>query len=707
MTTNQQLNSVNFNGVNGEAHGGSIFSFRIESNGIESPPKYIVSVVYPPRNSGNPPVAALNTTATISVGSGPLGGAGAKLFGISYEDNPEYSAAHYTYLDGSSFLDTVYVGINYRHGVCARSTYCGSIADGMIILGGEIQGVEEEKECINCEDQVEKAVAQVAALSCDNKDSGYSINDFVSACDGKIQGANLLLSRLEGSPLSYTGTLREVLSSICSDAGCTFMPDYSGGVKIIDGSLGIGIDDSSVAGNPGIKKRTSESSRDGTYNQSGSTFSLKPTRSLSQTRENYTQFTLEPVNAALTLDVQLGAIAMRGPMWRDHICRQAGLYSRLGFYGGLYSVNPTAGSFQNNMSALADCMQDSSLLDLVSQGFTYWNLTRFSDELKNYYINAESAAVQEYGILYKASITRPASTEEKNCISNEFRKITTSEFYPDIDAGGFWRKNISAKDIAPSKIDDLGSYYAPVIVPLIGELAEKYSQCTNNSNSSAFGGDFTNAAFVAWQTVPGVAVQSSSCLHPDEELKHAVNQKDTYCALPCEDQQQDACQILNQSCSKGAAGIFQGSEDNKGYCLGGIVLPSTSKFWGWYKKTDDMSKSVAGELKINDKLVDPNTNIIPKLSANGTQSVRYSLTDLSAGGSNGSVSSFYALSESRTYEIVGECVPDINPSLKSWSMSIDGNGIFTNISYQNRPPIPSKQDTSMSKISPKKILLRS
>ena len=89
---NQQLNSVNFNGVNGEAHGGSIFSFRIESNGIESPPKYIVSVVYPPRNSGNPPVVALNTTATISVGSGPLGGAGAKLFGISYEDNPEYSA---------------------------------------------------------------------------------------------------------------------------------------------------------------------------------------------------------------------------------------------------------------------------------------------------------------------------------------------------------------------------------------------------------------------------------------------------------------------------------------------------------------------------------------------------------------------------------------------------------------------------------------
>jgi hypothetical protein len=120
-----------------------------------------------------------------------------------------------------------------------------------------------------------------------------------------------------------------------------------------------------------------------------------------------------------------------------------------------------------------------------------------------------------------------------------------------------------------------------------------------------------------------------------------------------------------------------------------------------------MSKSVAGELKINDTLVDPNKNIIPKLSANGTQSVRYSLTDLSAGGSSGSVSSFYAVSESRTYEIVGECVPAMHPSLKSWSMSIDGNGVFTNISYQNRPPIPSKQDTSMSKISPKKILLRS
>lgn len=701
---NQQLNSVIFNGANGQAYGGSIFSFRIESNGIESPPRYVVSVVYAPDASITK--VALNTTANISFGNMSLGGGQVKLFGVSYEDNPEYTAAHFTYLDGSSFLDTVYVGINYRHGVCARSTYCGSIENGMIILGGEIQGVEEEKECINCEDQVEKAVAQVAALSCDNKDSGYSINDFISACGGRIQQSSLLL-RLEGSPLSYTGTLREVLSSICSDAGCTFMPDYLGGIKIIDGSTGVEIDDSSVSSKPGIKKRTSESSRDGTYNQSGSTFSLKPTRSLSQTRENYTQFTLQPVNAAITLDVQLGAIAMRGPMWRDHICRQAGLYSRLGFYGGLYSVNPTAGFLQNNMSDLADCMQDSSLLDLIAQGYTYWHLTRFSDELKSYYINAESNAVQEYGVLYKASIRKPASTEEKNCISNEFRKVTTSEFYPDIDAGGFWRKNISAKDIAPSKIDDLGSYYAPVVVPLIGELAEKYAQCTDNYNNSMFGQSFTNAAFVAWQTVPGVAVQSSSCLHPDEELKHAINQKDTYCALPCEDQQQDACQILNQSCSKGAAGIFQGSESNIGYCLGGIVLPSTSTFWGWYKKTDDMSKSLAGELKINNTLVDPNTNIIPKLSANGTQSVRYSLTDLSAGGSSGSVSSFYAVSESRTYEIVGECVPDMHPSLKSWSMSIDGNGVFTNISYQNRPPVPSKQDTSMSKISPKKILLRS
>ena len=704
--TNQKLNSIIFNGVEGEAFGGSIFSFRIESNGIESPPKYIVSVVYPPTASSRNPAAELNAAATITVGGNGLGGS-MKLFGVSYEDNPEYTTAHFTYLDGSSFLDTTYVGINYRHGVCARSTYCGSIEKGMIILGGEIQGVEEEKECINCEDQVEKIVGQVAALSCDNKDSGYSVDDFIAACKNHIIDISLL-SRAGDATLSYTGTLREVLSSICSDAGATFMTDYKGKVKIIDGSQGIQINDAGLANDPNVKKRTYESSRDGTYKQYGSSFSLKPTRSLSQTRENYTQFTLQPVNAALTLDVQLGAISMRGPMWRDQICRQEGLYSRLGFYGGLYSVNPTAGAFQNNMSALADCMQDSSLLDLVNQGFTYWNLTRFSDELKNYYINAESAAIQEYGILYKASITRPASTEEKNCISNEFRKITTSEFYPDIDAGGFWRKNISAKDISPSKIDDLGSYYAPVIVPLIGELAEKYSQCTNNYNSSAFGGDFTNAAFVAWKSnVPGVSVQSSSCLHPDEELKRAVNQKDTYCLLPCEDQQQDACQILNQSCSKGAAGIFQGSEGNIGYCLGGIVLPSTSTFWGWYKKTDDMSKSVAGELKINGALVDPNKDIIPELDRGDVQSLRYSLTDLSAGGGNAQVSSFHAISENRTYEIIGEYVPTIDPSLKSWSMSIDGNGVFTNISYQNRPPIPSKQDTSISKVTPRKILLRS
>lgn len=697
--TVQKLSSIVFNGAKGEAYGGNIYNFKIENNGIESPASYIVSVAYPP----NTPLGgfSLDSSATISI-KDILIATNLKLFSATTEKTPEYTAVHLKYVDKSDFLDKTYVGLNYRHGYCPSRVCKGPFT----LLGGNVVETEAEKECIDCADKlvISKGVAQLQ--TCETSDAGYSVTDFIQAFP-EIENIGLL-ARAGTDVLSYTGTLREVLSSICSDAGASFMVNYRGSVIIIDGSNGISIEDQDAARNPNLKKTTEEISKEGSYVQNGSTFSIKPTSNISQTRENYTQFTLSPVNTTVTTDVILGLVGMRGPAWRDAACLSAGLYHRLGFYNGLYSVNPGAGMYQNNMKELADCMQDSSLLDLVSQGYNQWHLTRFSDEIKNYYINLESQAANDYGTLYRANIAIPATNGSRNCIEGDFRKVTSYEVYPDVQPDGTWRKGVGPRDIATNQLGDLDSYNAPVVVPLVGELAEKYSVCIRRM-SGGFLSDMTNAAFVGFKPTTRVIIEEGRCIHPDEELKKPIKQVDSFCVLPCEENAQDLCDQLNIPCSKGSAGIVQGSESNVGVCVGGIVLPSASIFYGWIKQTDDMSKTKVGEFKINNQS-NFEGSIIPSFGAgrDGVQSVRFSLVD--ASNNPNAVppkSSFFAQSIKRTYEIIGEFVPALHPSLSSWNISIDSNGMHTTVSYQNRPPLVSKQDQSLSKTTTKKILLRS
>jgi hypothetical protein len=696
--TVQKLSSIVFNGTKGEAYGGNIYNFRIESNGIESPASYIVSVAYSSdRFLGR---FSLGSFATISIKDIVIA-ANLKLFSATTEKTPEYTAVHLKYVDQSDFLDKTYIGLNYRHGYC-ESRVCKN--SSFVLLGGNVVETELEKECIDCSDKlvVSKGIAELQ--TCSTSDAGYTVEDFIAAFP-EIENIGFL-GRAGTDILSYTGTLREVLSSICSDAGASFMVNYRGSVIIIDGSNGIEIADADASKNVNLKKTTEEISLEGTYAQDGGTFSIKPTSNLSQTRENYTQFILAPVNATVTQDVILGLVGMRGPGWRDAACLTHNLYHRLGFYNGLYSVNPGAGIEQNNMIDLANCMQDSSLLDLVSQGYTRWHLTRFSDEIKNYYINLESQAANDYGTLYRANIAIPPTNGSRSCLPGDFRKVTSYEVYPDVKPDRTWRKGIGPRDITATELGDLDSYNAPVVVPLVGELAEKYAMCIKRM-SGGFLSDMTNAVFIGFKSTTRVDIEIGSCIHPDEELKKPIKQVDSFCVLPCEEDTQDICNKLNKPCSRGSAGIVQGSQSNIGTCIGGIVLPSASIYYGWIKQTDDMSKAKPGEFKINGN-TRFDTRIIPNISANNVQSVRYSLVD--ASNNPNAVppkASFFAQSTKRTYEIIGEFVPALHPSLSSWNISIDSNGMHTTVSYQNRPPLVSKQDQSLSKTASKKILLRS
>ncbi|NBP14242.1 hypothetical protein EBU95_07560 [bacterium] len=688
----QKLKSIIFNGVEGKAYGGNIYSFKIENNGIESPAKFIISVAYPPNEAK---LITLGTRANIETEFFTFRGA-SSLFSCTLEKNPEYDSLHLTYYDASYILDKIYVGINYRHGTCETTSCFGTVT----LLGGEVTNIAQEKECLNCQNNIEKFSTPVSAIPCDNKDAGYTIGDFITAFNGYINNLGIL-GRIGNDTLSYTGTLREVLSNLCSDAGASFICNYlTGEVDVIDASMGIEINDEDTASNNNIKKITVEESLEGTYAHFKSSFKITPTSIFSQQREKYKQIILTPQSTVLTEDVILGAVSQKSPERRDAYCRAVGYYDRIGIYGGLFSPDPEGGIYQNTINRLADCMQDSSLLDLVDQGFTYWQLSNYSDDLKNYYMERESRALSEYGTLYRSNVI-PRIVDERTCISNKFRSVTTNEYYPDIDPDGYWRKSLSAQDLFPNENADLNGYYTPVIVPLVGELLEKYSLCVRSGLIGLR--DFTNAAFIGWKFArTNIRPNIGGCKHPDEEEKKPIQEEDkTYCQLPCEESAKDPCEILNNECSIGPAGIFQGSDTSDTTCIDGIALPTAARFWGWSKETQDISKTREGSLEVGERF--------PNSIGGEYQSIRYTLQDLSNGDNDsGSIpAGVFGKSITKNYELIGEFVPIMHPSLRSWSVSIDGNGVMTNVSYQNRPPTPSKQDTTVSKVAIRKISLRS
>lgn len=701
----QKLKSIIFNGVEGQAYGGNIYSFKIENNGIESPSKFMISVAYPPKKAIPIP---LGTTARIETGIISFKNI-SSLFSCTIEQNPEYDSMHLTYHDASFILDKIYIGLNYRHGQCPDTTdeygnkirvrHCG---DGIVLLGGEIPNMVSEKECLDCSNNIKKADTPSVTTPCDNKDVGYIVQDFIEAFP-YIEDINIL-GKAGGDPMSYTGTLREVLSNICSDAGASFICDYAtGSIKIIDASRGIEISDKDTAANPNIKKITVESSLEGTYGHYKSGFKINPTNIFSQQRENYKQITLTPENSVLSTDVILGAVAIKSPERRDAYCRSHGLYYRIGIYGSLYPPDPYGGIYQSSIKRLADCMQDSSLIDLHNQGFTYWHLSNYSDDLKNYYMNRESLALSEYGSVFRSSVI-PKIEDDKTCIAEKFRSITSNQYYPDIAPDGTWRKSMGTKDLFPNEDPGLNGYYTPVIVPLVGDLLEKYLLCVQSGLIGLR--DLTNAALIGWKfAYSNIAPNVGPCKHPEEELaKPLEERKDAFCKLPCEEESKDPCQILNSECSKGPGGIYQGSSFDMTTCIDGVALPVAAPYFGWVKTTQDVSKTREGELEIGQRFP-------PYIDAN-VQSIRYTLLDASGTSTNiqnigGFSTSVFKESITKTYEIVGEFVPIIHPSLRSWNINIDGNGLITTISYQNRPPTPSKQETTIPKISSKKVSLRS
>lgn len=708
----QGIPEISVNGIKGKFAGGWIYNYDLSIGYSEEPNKLNLSMVLEDnkKNFDIPGIDLKQNTFTISFGSSTFIG---YLYSSRIEINSSEKILHCTFVDKSIILDQVYVGLNHRF------TFGEEGAQYHILIGEEVEvsnNQSEKKEkvrCISCS-TLEEVVVETPKgdPSCDNTDDSkgkydiqYRFSDLVKEISRFVPFDYISITDGWGS---YTGTLREVLSSWGSDRGFTFFYDFQlGKLSFIDLAMGIPISIPSNINSLKIKSYTNELTAEGSYVQGVGTFTSqgesensdesnakRSTRIYNFTKETYTQLNLKYIGPAWSADAELGLLGSADSESRDNYCAALGLYTRVGWKSPFgYMINLAAYRVRN----FAEIIGDSNLLALASEPWAQIIYTEVNEALKEYYMNRERVALDSYGKLYQVQgAVPPVNRTDVECVGSSFRKITTYEWYPPFNDLGRWMKDTGTSSVG--QIPDLWSK-ADTVYSLEGDTEAAFRQYFTEVGTSSPGR--MAIVFVGASTffVPYCCSPNTS-----EEVLHNPNTQPWQhnCPLQCENAA-DPCDAYLQ-CSSNPYNVQQGITSNGSYGAGNVVAPAIGDFVGWHKKNEEYTKIFPGN-STSDQINFQNKGSIP--DGRNAATVRYLLVDTSNGGEpsgGGGAGSQQIIN----YEFIG--LPDgilLEPrrGLSSLSINLSSNGLFSKVTFQSRPNPPAQEKT-LQKVTPRKTLFK-
>lgn len=233
-----------------------------------SSPAKLTARFFNPSNDFREPTLQINSSTRISIGRIDL-----KMYPVSYEvshDGEGASSISVEFVDGSFILDQLHVGLNTKYFNTSSGLGPKLSHSNIILVGSEVDPcLNNNKDefiqdpCSTCgEDEDQNPILDIdcASLRRNNiLDIDYSFSELINA----IRSKGLNVSFSNGSQFddnyrsSYTGSLRSVLQSWCSDFGLSFYFDDnllgSGIIKIFDLTQGIKIDVGSLRNSDQVK----------------------------------------------------------------------------------------------------------------------------------------------------------------------------------------------------------------------------------------------------------------------------------------------------------------------------------------------------------------------------------------------------------------------------------------------------------------------
>jgi len=709
----QGIPEISVNGVKGKFAGGWIYNYDLSIGYSEEPNKLNLSMVLEDNKSNFtvPQINLRNNTFTISFGDINFVG---YLYSSRIEVNSSEKILHCTFVDKSIILDQVYVGLKDRFSF-------GSNATSHILIGREVkvedpQPEEQQKvRCIDCNTLNEVVVPtnNKGDPTCNPPGEEEKAYDVQYTFEELLQEVTKFLphSGFVTEPESwgsYTGTLREVLSSWGSDHGFSFFYDFKLGRLSFINLLG-GISIPSVPSNINslkVKSYSNEVTAEGSYTQGIGTFNSKAesedgdsdaklsTRVYNFTKEVYQQLSLVYDGPAWGLDAELGLLASADSSSRDNYCTALGMYQRVGWKSPFQGYMLNLASYK--VRDFAEIIGDSNLSDLAGEPWAQIIYTEVNEGIKEYYMNVERVALDAYGKLYKiVGAVPPVNRTDVECVGSTFRKITTYEWYPPFNDQGRWMK-----DTGTATVGQAGNLWekADTVYSLEGDTKNAFYQYFTEARGAIAGRVAIVFVGMSFFNVPGCcrANISEEALHNPNTVPWQHN-----CPLQCEGGTVDPCDAYLQ-CSSDAYTVQQGITNNSSHFAGNVVAPSTAPFVGWHKRNEEYTKVFPGNTT-SEKTNFKNSGEIG--DGRDTANTRYLLVDTSNGGepSGGGGAGYQGVTN---YEFIG--LPEgisLNPSngLSSLSINLSSNGLFSKVTFQSRPNPPAQEKT-LQKVTPRKTL---
>ena len=660
----------------GQFAGGYIYSMNMTQGYAEEINKLTIDVVYE-NPSVTPSFPKKDLVSSVSMTIGQLYFPKMHFMSSSVSKSLGQTTATCTFVDDSVKLDRYYVGLYLRH---------GKVSQGNLIIVGAPTANND--------------------APCSADDVHYKVGELM----GKISNIIKINKSFDyGNTLNYTGTIRQVLSNIGSDFGFSFYWDtLKDQLMIVDLKTGIDLSGiESTAQKMPLLDFKSEETLEGTYAKGFSNFSAKNGGVKEVNHKEFSRLTYVNIPANIS-NLPQCFLASVNPTLRTLYALSEGRYSQAGIFG----FNP----FNGATFSYIDTIFKSFTNEIRARGFPHviGCCNAIDSEGEKAITQLEANEFENYGKYYRK--TNIVQIAPDICGSEYSRKIS-STFWPGNDSisNQAWG-SASAPDFTRSPNTTVDSWLPPqldpLFLPVTDELADQllaYSLAKKFRSSDFF---LRGKILIAF---PKISVRTSSGQNPNEEAFQIAEYSDggggtdpscLRCARTTNGTPATPSELTTPGRGLNSKNcvIVDVSTPGGGYLRG--YLPSVDMYFGYVQV--DVTESYNDAMSSS---IFPGSLTVPS-TAMQYEHTAVDITNKSELDKAAKGAAYSALPlKTVSFKTIGTdyggiaSIMNAESGLTSFSIYLDDTGVFSNFTYQSRPPIAPTAEIIMEKVSTRKVTI--
>lgn len=746
----------------GKFANGYIYSAQINQGYSENTNKLTIDIVY--QQGENIVLPEKNLTTSYRIEFGDL--IFPQMYFISHTKNVGVNEEiiSCTFVDGSILLDRYYVGLTNRHyrineqnSVFNINVICANCDNTIGIQNGNVNRAVATSPNLVVNNLIVVGDEEFVDQSCDVPDVKYNFTDLLSAM-AKIPNFSFrnFLDINPSYKTSYTGTLREVLSNWCSDFGFSFYWDFISNALIcidlrnpvdltpVSNYITSNFNQGNTSNNLPISNFTEEESLEGTYQQDNIDYVLKPSRTKERPFVDFfpISYSCLKINDAFFRETtryginqfKIGCILSKyNQQLRTLYHLNYGNFELIGFQSIYAGIEKSV--LENVLKNIYEFDPDFIRIGFYSEDNDRANAEKeaaiANDFIGRYYYNDNYVAWKNLYCNDSARFTlSTTAVPDSDCTRPQPWKSYGGSYTPPITSNTqvnclFTRGSATYEEynVENFSIENLG----PIYTYIAGEVADQVRNellkiNPNDTNADRYRG-MTLIAFKGGLSVVSVPNEYNNS---EEGITPAQYESDETlgCSTVCEkDSGTEICSKICTRLSSPAFGLV--SKFSEGLVISNklngssmkIIFPSEQNYLGYIKAEGSLFYTEFGvkamnltsdsNFAVNSNVMQYNINLNdittedPSVGTINIKSIPQNSDELSIVQKN--------TRKSISLKVIGMNYGLLNnylnpeAGLTSLNVYLNDNGVFTDLTFENRPAQKPKGEVVMQKVGPQKI----